>query len=317
MTKYEMNRKRKTKSNKILTKVVFKVSLLSIIVNAALSFFKMIAGIFGKSQALISDAVHSLSDVFSSIIVIIGVKISAKDSDKDHPYGHERYECVAAIILAVILIFSGIFIGYQAVLQIMANDSNVVVPQMIALVAAIVSIAVKEGMYWYTRYYAKKVDSGALMADAWHHRSDALSSVASLLGVIAARMGFPLFDAIASLLIVVFIFKASFDIFKDAIDKMVDRSCDEQQEQEIKDCALEQDGVLKVDMIHTRIFGNRIYVDIEICVNRMITLVESHEIASVVENVIEQKFPKVKHVMVHVNPSPIDESNKQLKEDLK
>lgn len=288
-------------------RTALRVSLVSIIGNAVLSLLKLLAGIFAHSGAMISDAVHSASDVFSSIIVIIGVKISSRDSDKDHPYGHERFECVAAIVLAVILLISGLFIGYTAMEQITSgNTQNIAVPGVLALIAAAISIISKEAMYWYTRYYAKSLDSGALMADAWHHRSDALSSVGALIGIAGARMGLPVLDTIASLVICVFIVKASYDIFKDAIEKMVDRSCSEETEKEIAECAAAQDGVLGVDLIHTRIFGNKIYVDIEICADREMTLAASHEVANRVHNAIEEQFVKVKHVMVHVNPSELN-----------
>lgn len=284
-------------------RTAIRVSMVSIVGNAVLSLFKILAGILAHSGAMISDAVHSASDVFSSIIVIIGVRMSAKDSDKDHPYGHERFECVAAIVLAVILLISGLFIGQTAIVQITAEDGvQVVIPGVLALVAAVVSILSKEAMYWYTRYYAKRLDSGALMADAWHHRSDALSSIGALIGIIGARMGFPLFDTVASLIICVFIIKAAYDIFMDAIGKMVDRSCSEETEQEIVACAVSQDGVHGVDLIQTRIFGNKIYVDIEIRVDGSLTLAASHNIADRVHDAIEEKFEKVKHIMVHVNP---------------
>lgn len=288
-------------------KTALKVSLISIIGNAILSLFKMFAGIIAHSGAMVSDAVHSASDVFSSIIVIIGVKISSKDSDKDHPYGHERFECVAAIILAVVLLISGLFIGHTAVEKITSgNTPDITIPGLAALVAAVISIISKEAMYWYTRAYARRLDSGALMADAWHHRSDALSSVGALIGIAGARAGFPLLDTIASLVICVFIVKAAYDIFKDAVDKMVDRSCSEETEREIMECAVKQEGVIGVDLIQTRIFGNKIYVDIEICANGKITLNESHEIADRVHNAIEDNFTKVKHIMVHVNPARTD-----------
>lgn len=280
-----------------------RVSMVSIIGNAALSLFKMFAGIFAHSAAMVSDAVHSASDVFSSIIVIIGVKLSAKDSDKDHPYGHERFECVAAIVLAVILLISGLFIGYTAAVKIFSGDrENAVSPGIPALVAAVLSIVCKEAMYWYTRHYAKKLDSGALMADAWHHRSDAMSSVGALVGIAGARMGFPVLDTAASLVICIFIVKAAYDIFTDAVEKMVDRSCSEETEREIEKCAASQEGVLGVDLIHTRIFGNKIYVDIEIRADGKISLEESHKIAERVHDAIEESFIKVKHIMVHVNP---------------
>lgn len=288
-------------------KTALKVSLVSIIGNAVLSVFKMIVGIIANSKAMVSDAIHSASDVISSIIVIIGVKISSKDSDEKHPYGHERFECVAAIILAVILLVSGLFIGHTAVERITSKSPyNAAVPGLAALVAAVISIISKEAMYWYTRFYAKRLNSGALMADAWHHRSDALSSIGALIGIAGARMGFPVLDTAASLVICVFIIKAAYDIFKDATRKMVDRSCDAETENEIAGCAAEQDGVLGVDLIHTRMFGNKIYVDIEISANSRISLEESHKIAQHVENIIEEKFDKVKHIMVHVNPRDTD-----------
>ena len=161
----------------------------------------------------------------------------------------------------------------------------------------------KEGMYWYTRYYAKKIDSGALMADAWHHRSDAFSSVGALIGIGGARLGFPIMDSVASLVIFVFIIKAAIDIFKDAMDKMVDHSCDEATENQIYACVLNNKGVRGVDMLHTRIFGNKIYVDIEIQVDASYTLKKAHGIAKEVHDDIEENFPKVKHIMVHVNPT--------------
>lgn len=287
-------------------RTALKISMVSIIGNALLSIFKMFAGILARSGAMVSDAVHSASDVFSSIIVIIGVRISSKASDKDHPYGHERFECVAAIVLAVILLISGLFIGHTAIEKILqGRTAEITVPGLLALIAAVVSIICKEAMYWYTRSYAKRFDSGALMADAWHHRSDALSSVGALIGIAGARMGYPLLDTAASLVICIFIFKAAYDIFMDAIGKMVDRSCSEDTEREIAACAAAQEGVLGVDLIHTRIFGNKIYVDIEIRADGRMSLEESHEIASRVHNAIEGKFVKVKHIMVHVNPSRV------------
>lgn len=285
-------------------KVANKVSFITIVQNILLSVFKLFAGIFAHSNAMISDAIHSASDVFSTIIVIIGVKLASKKSDKEHPYGHERLECVAAIVLSIVLLYTGIKIGSQAVKDIIGgNYQNLQKPGMLALVAAVVSIVTKEIMYWYTRHYAKKIDSSALMADAWHHRSDALSSVGALVGIGGAMMGFPVMDSIASIVIFVFIAKAAYDIFKDAMDKMVDHSCDDETEKEMRDFVLAQKEVLSVDLLHTRIFGNKIYVDVEIGVNGSYTLRQAHEIAEEVHEGIEKNFPKVKHVMVHVNPA--------------
>lgn len=281
-----------------------KVSMVSIIGNGVLTLFKLLAGIFAHSGAMISDAIHSGSDIFSSVIVIIGVRLAAKESDKEHPYGHERFECVAAILLSVILLITGILIGVAAVEKIGAPVSGgPQIPGVLALIAAAISIVSKEAMYWYTRFYAKRLDSGALMADAWHHRSDALSSVGALIGIAAARMGFPIFDPIASLVICLFIGKAAYDVFNDAIAKMVDHSCSAELERAISDCAAGQESVMGVDLIQTRVFGNKVYVDIEISAEGSKTLFEGHEIAQSVHDAIEQNFPDVKHIMVHVNPT--------------
>lgn len=296
-------RKNNTNENDF-QKVANRVSMITIIGNIALSVIKLIAGIIAHSNAMISDAVHSASDVFSTIVVIIGIKLASKKSDKEHPYGHERLECVAAIVLAIVLFITGLGIGMEALKNIVSGDyENLMVPGILALIAAILSIVAKEGMYWYTRYYAKKIDSSALMADAWHHRSDAFSSIGALIGIGGARLGFPIMDSIASLVIFVFIVKAAFDIFKDAMDKMVDHSCDEAMEKQLRDCIMRNDKVLGLDLLQTRIFGNKIYVDVEIQADGSLTLREGHKIAEAVHDDIERTFPKVKHIMVHVNPA--------------
>ena len=281
-----------------------RVSFITIVGNVLLSIIKLLAGIIAHSNAMISDAIHSASDVFSTIIVIIGIKLSARKPDKEHPYGHERMECVAAIVLSIVLFITGLGIGSTAVKNITSGSYNTLqIPGILALAAAILSIVCKEGMYWYTRYNARKIDSSALMADAWHHRSDAFSSIGALVGIAGARLGFPVMDSVASLVIFVFIIKAAYDIFKDAIDRMVDHSCDDRTEKEIRDCVMGNKDVLGIDLLQTRIFGNKIYVDVEIRANASYTLKEAHEIAESVHNDIEKNFPKVKHIMVHVNPA--------------
>lgn len=238
--------------------VANRVSLFTIIGNVVLSVIKLLAGIIAHSSAMISDAVHSASDVFSTFVVIIGIKLASKRPDKEHPYGHERMECVAAIVLAMVLFITGLGIGLEAVKNIIhGNYGDLQVPGVLALIAAIVSIVSKEAMYWYTRHYAKKIDSSALMADAWHHRSDAFSSIGALIGIGASRLGYPVMDSIASLVIFVFIVKAAFDIFKDAIDKMVDHSCDEETEKQIYECVMKNEDVLGIDLLQTRVFGKK------------------------------------------------------------
>ncbi|MDE5717759.1 MAG: cation diffusion facilitator family transporter [Lachnospiraceae bacterium] len=283
-----------------------RVSAVSIAANFGLTVFKLLAGILAHSGAMISDAIHSASDVFSTVVVIIGIRISRKDSDKNHPYGHERLECVAAIVLATILAATGLGIGYSAVMKIAGGDiAALEAPGILALAAAAISIAVKEAMYQYTKVHARRIDSGVLMADAWHHRSDALSSVGALIGIGGARLGYPILDPVASVVICVFIEKAAYEIFMDAVDKMVDKACDEETEGALRECAAAQEGVLGVDLLHTRVFGNKIYVDIEICADGEETLRQAHETAERVHDSIEKNFPKVKHIMVHVNPAEV------------
>lgn len=285
-------------------RVANKVSFVTIIGNILLSVMKLIAGFVAHSNAMISDAIHSASDVFSTFVVIIGIKLASKKADKEHPYGHERLECVAAIVLSMVLFITGFGIGTAALKNITSGDyNNIVVPGILALVAAIVSIVSKEAMYWYTRYNAKRIDSSALMADAWHHRSDAFSSIGALIGIAGARLGFPIMDSIASLIIFVFIIKAAYDIFKDAIDKMVDHACDDDTVNQIRECVMKHEDVLGIDMLQTRIFGNKIYVDLEIATDGSYTLSKAHTIAESVHDDIEKSFPKVKHIMVHVNPA--------------
>jgi cation diffusion facilitator family transporter len=285
-------------------RIAMRVSVISIIINVVLSLFKLLAGIFAQSGAMISDAIHSASDVFSTFIVMIGVNISNKKSDTQHQYGHERFECVASIILAVILAITGIGIGISGIEKIFSgNYEELQIPGVLALVAAVMSIIVKEWMYWFTRAAAKKINSGALMADAWHHRSDALSSVGAFIGIFGARLGFPILDPIASVVICLFIEKASYDIFKDAIDKMIDKSCDTKTISDIKQIIAEQEGVEAIDEVRTRLFGAKIYVDVEISADGSKSLNETHNIAQNVHDEIENKIPMVKHCMVHVNPT--------------
>lgn len=285
-------------------RLAMRVSTVSIIINLLLSVGKLLAGIIGKSGAMVSDAVHSASDVFSTIIVIIGVRISGKKSDTNHPYGHERLECVASIILATILFATGVGIGLGGIRTIFLGEwEHLEIPGLMALLAAVISIVVKEWMYWYTRAAAKKLNSGAMMADAWHHRSDSLSSIGAFVGIAGSRMGFLILDSVASVVISIFIGKAAYDIFMDAVDKMVDRACDQETEEQIQRIALRQQGVMGVDHLRTRLFGAKMYVDMEIAADGNQTLYETHAIAERVHDEIEAQFPEVKHCMVHVNPA--------------
>lgn len=284
-------------------KEAMKVSTVSIVSNVFLTIIKFIAGFISHSGAMISDAIHSLSDVLSTFVVIIGVKLSNKKADKEHPYGHERLECVASIILAVMLALTGVGIGANGIGNIIKGKYIILVSGTLALVIAVVSILVKEAMYWYTRNTAKKINSGALLADAWHHRSDALSSVGSFIGILGAKLGFPVLDSIASVIICLFVIKVAYDIFKDAVDKMVDKSCDEDTIKKIEDIIYENKEVVKIDDLKTRQFGNRYYIDVEISVDKNMSVLNAHDVAQNVHDDIENRLPSTKHCMIHVNPN--------------
>jgi cation diffusion facilitator family transporter len=283
--------------------IVKKLSRVGILGNVLLAAFKLFAGIFGRSGAMISDAVHSLSDVFATLIAYIGVRLARQKEDAEHPYGHERFECVASLILGLILAGTGIGIGWTGVRQLLFERDAIEVPTLLPLIAAVVSILVKEGMFWYTMHYAKRLNSAAFKADAWHHRSDAMSSVGSFIGIGMAKLGFPVMDPIASLIICLFILKVAYDILRDALTKMLDTSCDKTFEHRLASFILAQPGVKKIDLLHTRQFGNKIYVDLEIAVERDISLLEAHTIAENVHGSVEKEYPNVKHVMIHVNPA--------------
>lgn len=284
-------------------KIAYRVSFVTIVGNVVLAVFKLLAGIIAASSAMVSDAVHSFSDVFSTIIVIIGVKISSRESDASHRYGHERMECMASMGLAAVLFATSLGIGYSGLTKIISSDySSLATPGLLALIAAIVSIAIKELMYHYTMHAAKKINSSSLKADAWHHRSDALSSVASLIGIGGAMMGVKILDPIVSIIICLVIVKAAFDILKESIDKLVDKSCDDETVKKMEETVMSIDGVLDLDDIKTRLFSNKIFVDIEICADGDLTLWDAHDIAENVHDKIEEDFKDVKHCMVHVNP---------------
>lgn len=283
-------------------KIVDRLSRVGIFGNILLAAFKLFAGIFGKSGAMVSDAVHSLSDVFATLIAWIGVRLSRRAEDAEHPYGHERLECVASLLLGLILAGTGIGIGWSGIRKLSGEGGSIEIPTLLPLIAAVISIVVKEGMYRYTMHYAKALDSAAFKADAWHHRSDAISSVGSFIGIGLAKLGLPFMDPVASIIICLLILKVAFDISRDAVYKMLDTSCDNAFEQRLRTFIGSQDGVGRIDLLRTRQFGNRIYVDLEIAVKPDISLRDAHGIAERVHSAVEQEFPNVKHVMIHVNP---------------
>lgn len=285
-----------------------RMASVGIIGNIVLAVFKLLAGIFGHSAAMLSDAVHTFSDVFATLIAFIGVTLSRKEADREHPYGHERLECVASLLLSVILFATGAGIGMNCLRAVIDGSyKELSTPGIITLAAAAVSIAVKEAMFWYTMYYAKKMNSGAFRADAWHHRSDALSSIGALIGIFGARHGYPVLDQVAGIIICILIIWVAVSIFRDAVDKMLDTSCDEEFEEGLRNHVIrfseKMNQPVGIDLLLTRKFGEKIYVELEISADGNLTLKEAHNIAEAIHDGIEKDYPEIKHVMIHMNPA--------------
>lgn len=284
-------------------KIATRVSLVGIIGNVVLTAFKLLAGILAKSGAMVSDAIHSASDVLATAIVMVSMKFATKGADGEHPYGHERFECIASLLLSFILCVAGAGIGLSGLRKVIGLE-EAVIPGTLALIAAVVSIVVKEAMYWYTIKAARKINSSALKANALDHRSDAFSSVGSFAGILGAVLGFPKLDALASILIAFFILRVAYTIFRDAIEKMVDKACSDEFVEELKACISESEEVLSIDRVSTRLFGDRIYVDIEISMDKTLSLYDAHGYGHEIHDRIEERYPQIKHCMVHINPYP-------------
>ena len=282
-------------------RVTMRISAVGVVCNVALTLFKLVAGIVANSAAMVADAVHSASDIVGSFVVMIGAVISNKAPDTEHPYGHEKLECIASVILGNILVAVGALIGYNGILKIVSGET-LTAPGTLALIAAASSIVVKEALYWYTILGAKKINSVSLKAEAWHHRSDALSSIGSFVGILGARLGVPVLDPIASVVICLFIFKVAYGIFRESIDRLIDHACCDETVEQMRETLAAVPGVLAVDDIKTRLFGSRTYVDVEIAADGDLPLREAHAIAEAAHHTLEREFPEVKHCTVHVNP---------------
>lgn len=293
------------------TKIAVRIFIVTIVSNIFLAIIKFLAGILSNSGAMVSDAIHTTSDVATTIIAMVGVSLGNTEEDESHRYGHERMECVASLLLSFILLITGFEIGLNGFRLLLENNyDSIETPGIFALIVAVISIILKEIMFQYTIRGAKKIKSDALKADAWHHRSDALSSIGALIGIALSRFGYKFADPLASIIIAIMICKVAIDIFREATDKLVDKSCDEEQIEKIKKVVLKQKGVLGIDDIKTRIFGSKIYVDIEISADGKKSLNDTHAIAEKVHNKVENNFSNIKHIMVHVNPYRSDKNEK-------
>lgn len=282
-------------------KRAYRASALAGGVNAGLAVIKLAAGLKGGSAALVSDGVDSACDVLSSFIVMIGVKLAGKSPDEDHPYGHERFECAASILLALMIAATGMGVGWSALKKLLGGQAAVP-PAALALVAAGLSVLVKELLFRFARRAARRTRSDSLMASALNYRADVFSSCGVLAGVAGARLGFPWLDSVASLIVCGLILRSAFQILTDSLNKMLDSAIDAQTVEQIRALILAQPGVLGLDDVKTRRFGSRYFVDIEIACDGDILLRQAHDIASRVHDEIERQFPETKHCQVHVNP---------------
>ena len=278
-----------------------KVTIISILWNIVLAIIKILAGIIGKSNAMIADGAHSASDIISSVGVLIGNKIASIPKDKGHNYGHEKAETLVSFLLAILLVILSIKIGYNGVYSLF-HLNEVQIPTTFPLVVSVISILIKEYQYRITIKVAKKTNSPALRADAWHHRSDALSSVAAFIGIGGAILGFKSLDSIASIVVALFIAKVGIEILIGSANELMDISIDEEKEKEIKTIVDEIEGIKSLREIRTRKYGAMAYVDLVICVDKDISVFEGHRIVSDLENLILKKMKFIKGVTVHVEP---------------
>ncbi|HBO35404.1 MAG: cation diffusion facilitator family transporter [Sphaerochaeta sp.] len=284
--------------------LALRVSRINIFNNIVLAVSKIGIGVVAHSAALLNDGVNNAGDVISSVIASVGIAAAGKDSDAEHQYGHERLESVAAILLSGIIMVVGLGLLVDGVSSIIKGSYlNRPIPGVLAVIAAIISIVVKEIMFLYTRWAAKKTRSSALLASSWDSQSDVLATTGGLIGIVFARMGYPIADSIAAIIIALFIFRVGVQVFRDGTDQMVDHACKEETVQQIRSVILDQEGVRGLDLLRTRTFGSRCYVDVEISADGLQSLVDAHSIAERVHHAIEKNFPQVKHCMVHVNPS--------------
>ena len=278
-----------------------KVTIQSIVWNFVLTIIKVVAGVLGKSNAMVADGIHSASDIISSVGVLIGNYVSSTPGDKEHNYGHEKAETLVSFLLSMLLIVVSLSIGASA-LKSLFNLDKLEIPTALPLIVAIISILIKEYQYRITIKVANKINSPALKADAWHHRSDALSSIAAFVGIGGSMLGIKALDPIASVVVALFVAKVGIDILISSINELMDVSIDEEQEYEIKNIVSSTAGVMNLGEIKTRKHGAMAYVDLTICVDGALTVRQGHDIANKLEEDIINSMEFVKGITVHVEP---------------
>ncbi len=275
-------------------------TLVGLVTNVALAIFKLFAGIFGFSYAMIADAIHSMSDCLATGTVYVGLRIGERPPDESHPYGHANAETIAAFLVALIILATGVFVGVSAVHLI--AQRHLETPATIALAAAATSIVIKEGMFRYTLKVGKRNNSPAVITNAWDHRSDAYSSVAALAGILGARLAFQYLDPIAGLVVSAFIVKMSLPLLRSNVGILMDERPEPAVLDKIRAAVLKVGGVKAIDSIKVHRRGSTFTIDVEVAVNSNLTVEQGHQVASEVKNNLQNKIEHVQDVMVHVNP---------------
>lgn len=291
----------------IREKEIYKVTLLGSFVNFLLVIFKFLAGIAGHSAAMLADAVHSLSDFITDVVVILFVRISNKPQDKSHDYGHGKYETLATALIGVALLGVGFGILWNGTNEILAfmRGEQLRTPGMTALLAAVISILLKEILYRYTVRMGNKYNSQAVIANAWHHRSDAFSSIGTAVGIGGAILLGPhwaVLDPIAAVIVSFFIMRVSIKLLIPCIDELLEKSLPENVEREIEQIVLSFDGVTEPHHLRTRRIGNNYAIEVHVRMNGDISLYKAHETASAIEYKLKKRFGEDTHVGIHVEP---------------
>ena len=294
-------------TTEIRTKQIYRVTLLGMFVNMILFAFKLVAGIVGRSGAMVADAVHSASDFATDIVVLAFVRISAKPRDNDHKWGHGKYETLASLIIGVALFAVGVEILMDSALKIKAVANGEILPRpgVIAIIAAAVSIVVKEALYQWSVYVARKVESPSVKANAWHHRSDALSSVGTLLGIgVAYFLGekWRIADPIAAIVVAALIMNVSITLCRTALAELLEKSLPKAVEEEILSIILSVPNVHKPHNLRTRRIGANIAIEVHIRVEGTMTVHDSHEISRQIEDALRSRFGEQTAVAIHIEP---------------
>lgn len=285
--------------------IIKQNTLFAMIVNILLAILKLISGILGNSSVLISDAINSIGDILTNIVVYISSVFSKKEKDSSHPYGHEKYDSIISIFVGLVIIYTAYEVGSHAItliIQLINNETVIEIPKWYTLAAALLTIVAKELLYRKTIIDASKARSSALKAQALDHRSDTIASFGASIAIIAAMLGFGFLDPIASIIIAIFILRLGINVIMTGINQVVDKAADPNITKQIEEIIHKYSEIRSIDELKTRQFAMKVYVDLEIGLDYNLTLEESHEIAEKIHMDLEESIPDILHCHIHVNP---------------